>query len=151
MGVEVVLPGGGMVVREGGSRLRHHLCGSEREIGQFRHRGEWRGKGKENENGRERGRERGRKTKNRGFRLSLRFCHGLLESCLLHLRSMVSCPLFLYLLLQLTAAGAGPVFRTEDLMNLFRNAVIPSSTRSKSPPPRAGQSSVCGVSSWCLT
>ncbi|KAH0586846.1 mRNA 3'-end-processing protein RNA14 [Termitomyces sp. J132] len=29
----------------------------------------------------------------------------------------------------------GPVFRTEDLMNLFRNAVIPSSGRSKSPPP----------------
>ncbi|KAF8999433.1 hypothetical protein BDQ17DRAFT_1361005 [Cyathus striatus] len=29
----------------------------------------------------------------------------------------------------------GPVFRTEDLMNLFRNAVIPSSNRSKSPPP----------------
>ena len=31
--------------------------------------------------------------------------------------------------------GIGPVFRTEDLMNLFRNAVIPSSGRSKSPPP----------------
>jgi len=29
----------------------------------------------------------------------------------------------------------GPVFRTDDLMNLFRNAVIPSSNRSKSPPP----------------
>ncbi|KAG6887539.1 hypothetical protein C0995_014547 [Termitomyces sp. Mi166 len=29
----------------------------------------------------------------------------------------------------------GPVFRTDDLMNLFRNAVIPSSGRSKSPPP----------------
>ncbi|RDB20367.1 mRNA 3'-end-processing protein RNA14 [Hypsizygus marmoreus] len=34
----------------------------------------------------------------------------------------------------------GPVFRTEDLMNLFRNAVIPSSgggARVKSPPPAA--------------
>ena len=30
---------------------------------------------------------------------------------------------------------SGPVFRTDDLMNLFRNAVIPSSSRSKSPPP----------------
>ncbi|KAF9567671.1 Suf-domain-containing protein [Agrocybe pediades] len=30
----------------------------------------------------------------------------------------------------------GPVFRTDDLMNLFRNAVIPSTTsRMKSPPP----------------
>jgi cleavage stimulation factor subunit 3 len=34
---------------------------------------------------------------------------------------------------------AGPVFRTDDLMNLFRNAVIPStSSRPKSPPPRSG-------------
>ena len=30
---------------------------------------------------------------------------------------------------------AGPVFRTDDLMNLFRNAVIPSTSRPKSPPP----------------
>ncbi|EGO01439.1 hypothetical protein SERLA73DRAFT_166004 [Serpula lacrymans var. lacrymans S7.3] len=29
----------------------------------------------------------------------------------------------------------GPVFRTDDLMMLFRNAVIPSSTRRPSPPP----------------
>ncbi|KIM42654.1 hypothetical protein M413DRAFT_444338 [Hebeloma cylindrosporum] len=29
----------------------------------------------------------------------------------------------------------GPVFRTDDLMNLFRNAVIPSTSRPKSPPP----------------
>ncbi|KAK7438024.1 mRNA 3'-end-processing protein rna14 [Stygiomarasmius scandens] len=29
----------------------------------------------------------------------------------------------------------GPVFRTDDLMNLFRNAVIPSTSRAKSPPP----------------
>ena len=38
----------------------------------------------------------------------------------------------------------GPVFRTDDLLNLFRNAVIPSmTTRPKSPPvpPRSGQSS----------
>ena len=38
----------------------------------------------------------------------------------------------------------GPVFRTDDLLNLFRNAVIPSMTaRPKSPPlpPRSGQSS----------
>ncbi|PPQ72015.1 hypothetical protein CVT26_007975 [Gymnopilus dilepis] len=34
------------------------------------------------------------------------------------------------------AAFDGPVFRTDDLMNLFRNAVIPStSSRPKSPPP----------------
>ncbi|THU98597.1 Suf-domain-containing protein [Dendrothele bispora CBS 962.96] len=31
----------------------------------------------------------------------------------------------------------GPVFRTDDLMNLFRNAVIPSTTKPKSPPPPA--------------
>ncbi|KAG5637435.1 hypothetical protein H0H81_004594 [Sphagnurus paluster] len=35
------------------------------------------------------------------------------------------------------ASFDGPVFRTEDLMNLFRNAVIPSSGRSKSPPASA--------------
>ncbi|EKM76104.1 hypothetical protein AGABI1DRAFT_45409 [Agaricus bisporus var. burnettii JB137-S8] len=38
----------------------------------------------------------------------------------------------------------GPVFRTEDLMSVFKNAVIPSSTprmRSPPPPPRAGMSS----------
>ncbi|TFY78801.1 hypothetical protein EWM64_g5207 [Hericium alpestre] len=29
----------------------------------------------------------------------------------------------------------GPVFRTDDLMQVFRNAVIPSSTRGRSPPP----------------
>ncbi|KAF8905733.1 hypothetical protein CPB84DRAFT_1844737 [Gymnopilus junonius] len=34
----------------------------------------------------------------------------------------------------------GPVFRTDDLMNLFRNAVIPStSARPKSPPPGPGR------------
>ncbi|KAF8189661.1 hypothetical protein BJ912DRAFT_966052 [Pholiota molesta] len=34
------------------------------------------------------------------------------------------------------ASFDGPVFRTDDLMNLFRNAVIPStSARPKSPPP----------------
>ncbi|KAF5366256.1 hypothetical protein D9758_005681 [Tetrapyrgos nigripes] len=31
----------------------------------------------------------------------------------------------------------GPVFRTDDLMNLFRNAVIPSTSKAKSPPPSA--------------
>ncbi|TFK35087.1 hypothetical protein BDQ12DRAFT_706778 [Crucibulum laeve] len=40
------------------------------------------------------------------------------------------------------ASFDGPVFRTDDLMNLFRNAVIPSSNRAKSPtpaaPPRSG-------------
>ena len=30
---------------------------------------------------------------------------------------------------------AGPIFRTDDLMMLFRNAVIPSATRRPSPPP----------------
>ncbi|KAA1478447.1 Suf-domain-containing protein [Dentipellis sp. KUC8613] len=29
----------------------------------------------------------------------------------------------------------GPVFRTDDLMQVFRNAVIPSATRARSPPP----------------
>jgi cleavage stimulation factor subunit 3 len=29
----------------------------------------------------------------------------------------------------------GPVFRTDDLMMLLRNAVIPSATRSRTPPP----------------
>jgi cleavage stimulation factor subunit 3 len=29
----------------------------------------------------------------------------------------------------------GPIFRTDDLMMLFRNAVIPSATRRPSPPP----------------
>jgi len=36
----------------------------------------------------------------------------------------------------------GPVFRTDDLMQVFRGAVIPSATsRSRSPPapPRAGE------------
>ncbi|GBE79055.1 hypothetical protein BKA93DRAFT_785197 [Sparassis latifolia] len=39
------------------------------------------------------------------------------------------------------SAFDGPVFRTDDLMQVFRNAVIPSSTsraRSSPPPPRAG-------------
>jgi len=38
---------------------------------------------------------------------------------------------------QLPAPSAfdGPVFRTDDLVNLFKNAVIPSTTRTKSPPP----------------
>ncbi|KAJ3761895.1 Suf-domain-containing protein [Lentinula raphanica] len=41
----------------------------------------------------------------------------------------------------------GPVFRTDDLINLFKNAVIPSTARPRSPPaasapPRTG--SLCG-------
>lgn len=36
------------------------------------------------------------------------------------------------------AGQSGPVFRTDDLMTVFRNAVIPSSTaRMRSPPPSA--------------
>ena len=36
----------------------------------------------------------------------------------------------------------GPVFRTDDLLNLFRNAVIPSMTSSRAKsPPRSGPSS----------
>jgi cleavage stimulation factor subunit 3 len=36
----------------------------------------------------------------------------------------------------------GPVFRTDDLLNLFRNAVIPSMTaRAKSPPRSNSMSS----------
>ena len=36
----------------------------------------------------------------------------------------------------------GPVFRTDDLLNLFRNAVIPSMSTSRAKsPPRSGQSS----------
>ncbi|KIK71023.1 hypothetical protein GYMLUDRAFT_33130 [Collybiopsis luxurians FD-317 M1] len=40
---------------------------------------------------------------------------------------------------QLPAPSAfdGPVFRTDDLINLFKNAVIPSTTKPKSPPPRS--------------
>jgi cleavage stimulation factor subunit 3 len=34
----------------------------------------------------------------------------------------------------------GPVFRTDDLLNLFRNAVIPSMTTRAKSPPRSGQS-----------
>lgn len=34
----------------------------------------------------------------------------------------------------------GPVFRTDDLLNLFRNAVIPSMTARPKSPPRSGQS-----------
>ncbi|KAN0098123.1 Suppressor of forked protein (Suf) domain containing protein [Tylopilus felleus] len=33
------------------------------------------------------------------------------------------------------ASFDGPIFRTDDLMMLFRNAVIPSATRRPSPPP----------------
>ncbi|KAF5371988.1 hypothetical protein D9615_008143 [Tricholomella constricta] len=45
------------------------------------------------------------------------------------------------------ASFDGPVFRTEDLMNLFRNAVIPSSGRSKSPSgPTPLRSASFGVS-----
>ncbi|PBK72172.1 Suf-domain-containing protein [Armillaria solidipes] len=48
-------------------------------------------------------------------------------------------PVISYFLGSLPSASEfdGPVFRTEDLMNLFRNAVIPSSSssRARSPPP----------------
>ena len=41
---------------------------------------------------------------------------------------------------------AGPVFRTDDLMSLMRNAVIPSnSNRPRSPPPPRGVSGGGGV------
>ena len=44
--------------------------------------------------------------------------------------------------------SVGPVFRTDDLMQVFRNAVIPSSSvaargRSPPPPPRGGQCTCC--------
>lgn len=55
------------------------------------------------------------------------------------------CPLdlsFGYYIWKLTRVGCfcrfilvGPIFRTDDLMMLFRNAVIPSATRRPSPPP----------------
>ena len=41
------------------------------------------------------------------------------------------------------ASRLGPIFRTDDLMQLFRNAVIPSVSgraRSPPPPPRGGGS-----------
>ncbi|KIK50299.1 hypothetical protein GYMLUDRAFT_78535 [Collybiopsis luxurians FD-317 M1] len=40
---------------------------------------------------------------------------------------------------QLPAPSAfdGPVFRTDNLINLFKNAVIASTTKPKSPPPRS--------------
>jgi len=49
----------------------------------------------------------------------------------------------------------GPVFRTDDLMQVFRGAVIPSVTgRSRSPPPpspRAGECHYCFPDSlWCV-
>ncbi|KZT74626.1 Suf-domain-containing protein [Daedalea quercina L-15889] len=45
----------------------------------------------------------------------------------------------------------GPVFRTDDLMQVFRNAVIPSSSNASrgrsSPPPRGGRSTACYLTS----
>jgi cleavage stimulation factor subunit 3 len=52
-----------------------------------------------------------------------------------------------------TTFRAGPVFRTDDLMQVFRGAVIPSVTgrsRSPPPPPRSGEQLVSFfVGSWC--
>jgi hypothetical protein len=50
----------------------------------------------------------------------------------------------------------GPVFRTDDLMQVFRGAVIPSATgRSRSPPPAPRAAGECHYyfpdSSRCLT
>lgn len=46
---------------------------------------------------------------------------------------------FTITLLQVIDSHLGPVFRTDDLMQVFRNAMIPSSTgiRARSPPPPA--------------
>ncbi len=46
---------------------------------------------------------------------------------------------------------AGPVFRTDDLMQVFRSAVIPSSSgkpRSPPPPPRSGKLPLTLSISW---
>jgi len=46
-------------------------------------------------------------------------------------------PVISWFIGQLPASSAfdGPVFRTDDLMMLFRNAVIPSTAKLRSPPP----------------
>lgn len=59
---------------------------------------------------------------------------------------MVCCFIKLFTVLESSDyVVVGPVFRTDDLMQVFRGAVIPSVTgRSRSPPPppapRAGES-----------
>ena len=71
--------------------------------------------------------------------------HGSLGSFRLQPRLMVNTSLREpYLCHSSSDAVIGPVFRTDDLMNLFRNAVIPSSSarpKSPPPPPRSGKSS----------
>jgi len=58
-------------------------------------------------------------------------------------KGVVLPPVISWFVGQLPAPSAfdGPVFRTDDLMMLFRNAVIPSTARMRSPPqgpPRGG-------------
>lgn len=63
------------------------------------------------------------------------WCHGLSANCRRPRRSTVRVGC-VFTELFLIVVQIGPVFRTDDLMNLFRNAVIPnSSVRAKSPPP----------------
>lgn len=73
--------------------------------------------------------------------------HGSRECCLRQARSMVSLCNFMFVW-SIDPKIPGPVFRTDDLMQVFRNAVIPSSTgigqRPRSPPipPRQGKTHV---------
>lgn len=76
----------------------------------------------------------GRK-RNRGL-LCLLFLPGSLVNFLIHPHLTVCIPIGItFHKIHFSQTSPGPVFRTDDLMNLFRNAVIPSSNRSKSPPP----------------
>lgn len=72
--------------------------------------------------------------------LCLRFCLGLWDHCLPLLRLMVSFFTAARCVSALSQSKPGPIFRNDDLMQVFRNAVIPSSTgiRPRSPPPARG-------------
>ena len=116
-----------MVDRRGGGSLRHrrHLCGIGREIGLFRHRG------KEGGSRRGRGREREMKRKKEEkprvppIPQVLSWFIGELPAASSFDRQFSFFPLFAYLLLLLCWSRS---CIPEDLMNLFRNAIIPSSS-----------------------
>ena len=64
------------------------------------------------------------------------FSHRVIVSRFGERVGIVLTPLFIFVVF----GFPGPVFRTDDLMQVFRNASIPSSTgiRARSPPPRGG-------------
>ena len=71
--------------------------------------------------------------------------HGSLAHFQVRASSMVCCfiPIVSRFLWSSDHVAVGPVFRTDDLMQVFRGAVIPSVTgRSRSPPP-APRASEC--------